>query len=83
MAVTTATALLFPPTLETSPSGIRMAIGTMDIPGINGAMIVTARATGIIAAIVTATGIMTATATTVGARTIPDKYPTSHYAMQS
>jgi len=50
-----------------------MAIGIMDILGINGAMIVTARATGIIEALTTTTGTMTAMAATAGARTIPDK----------
>ena len=75
MAVTTATALLYPLTLETSLSGTRMAIGTTDAPGTNGATIVIARATGIIAAIATATGTMTATAATAGAGAILDKHP--------
>jgi hypothetical protein len=52
-----------------------MAIGTMDITGINGVMIVTARATEIIEAITTIIGIMTGTATMVGAVTIPDRVP--------
>jgi hypothetical protein len=50
-----------------------MAIGIVDILGISGAMIVTARATGIIEAIATMTGTMTAMAATAGAKTIPDK----------
>ena len=74
MAVTTATALLFPPTLETSPSAIRMAIGIMDVPGTNGAMIVIARATEIIKLVATMTGNMTVTAAMVGGKTIPDNF---------
>ena len=50
-----------------------MATGIMDVPGTNGAMIVTAKATGTIAAIATVTGTMIATAAMVGGRAIPDK----------
>ena len=73
MAVTTATVLLYPLTLETSPSATRMAIGIMDVHGTNGAMIATARATATIETIAIATGTMTATAVTVGGRAIPGK----------
>jgi len=52
-----------------------MAIGTMDVSGTNGAMMVTAGATEIIAAIATMIGTMTATAAMAGVRAIPDRHP--------
>jgi len=73
-AVATVKAVRSPSTLETSPSGIRTVIGIIDMPGINGAMTVAARVTGIIGAIVTMTGTMTAMAAMVGARAIPGKH---------
>jgi uncharacterized protein YjbJ (UPF0337 family) len=62
-------------TLAASPSVTAMAIGIVDVTGINGVMIVTARATETIAAIITVIGIMTGTPTMVGAETIPDRFP--------
>jgi hypothetical protein len=73
--VATTRAVLSPSILETSHSGIRMGIGIMDMPGISGAMMVTARATEIIAAIATMIGTMTGMAAMVGARAIRDKHP--------
>ena len=80
--VTTVRTVLSLSTLEASPLGIRTVIGTMDMRGINGAMTVTARAIGIIEAIVTVTGTMTAMAATVGASAIPDKHPMPSLRMQ-